>query len=319
MPLGLAQPQLQAIADSGPPVEIPTAQRSHVKLFIALVFVASIPLGLGWACGRIFAARALFNKTIEDARTIRAEVIAMARVNKQVAVTLARARARARGRLVYDKALLEELKTILRRSPDANPEQARKRQERLFQTNYAMMEGIVIERLFKYYNNTLRLTGALQDFVQQAEGSRELIESYGSSAARQRKHGIVVVEDAGTHYRGRLVEVGNIVCSDERAGNRCRRSAIRGFFVRFGDSSAWSPRSGRPGPNGKIARVVIPIIPDESWRQIATAKRGHVAYRDYVRGFSRVAAIAALLSKEEKSLKQDLSKAAGRAQLYTPF
>jgi hypothetical protein len=72
LPLRLAQPR--AIADSGPPVEIPTAQRSHARLIIAIVFVAAIPLGLGWACGRVFAARALYNKTIEDAGTIRAEV-----------------------------------------------------------------------------------------------------------------------------------------------------------------------------------------------------------------------------------------------------
>jgi hypothetical protein len=238
-PVGmLPQSKPRTIADSGPPVEIPAEQRSYARLMIAIVFVASIPLGLGWACGRIYAARALFNKTIEDARTIRAEVVKIARVNKRVAVSVGQARARARGRLVYDEVLLEEFKSVLRSSPGANQERALKRQERLFQTNYAMMEGILIERLFKYYNNTLRLMGALQVLIQQAEASRELIQSYSSIAGHQRKHG-VVVEDAGSHYRGRLVEVGNIVCADERAGNRCRRGDIRGFYVRIGASDTW--------------------------------------------------------------------------------
>jgi hypothetical protein len=64
---------------------------------------------------------------------------------------------------------------------------------------------------------------------------------------------------------------------------------------------------------------VIPIIPDEGWRQVASARRGYSAYNDYVTRVRRVAAIAALLSKEEKNLKQDLAKAAGREKLFVPF
>jgi len=314
---GVVQPQV--LVDAGPPIEIPLGGKSSGKLALALVVIAAIPLGVGWACGRIYSARSLFNETIEDAETIHAEVLKMARVNKQVAVTMARARTRIRGRLTYDAELLKKLNSIVRSAPGAVQAKAARRQERLFQTNYALMEGIVIERLFKYYNNTLRLMDALQRFIQHAEGSREQIERHDSTGGRPRKYGVVPARDVGSHYLGRLVEVGNIDCADETALNACRRGDIRGFYTRSGAAGSWSPRAGKPRANGTITEVVIPIVPDESWRQVAISRRGYFAHRSYVDHFGRVAAIAALLSKEEKKLVQDLSKAANRELLYAPL
>jgi hypothetical protein len=244
--------------------------------------------------------------------------VEIAKVNVQVAEKMTQATVRAGGltKLKYDETLLEDLKSILRKSPDANPNKAVKRQEALFRTNYAFMEGIVIDRLFKYYNNTIRLMGEMQSFIQKAEASKELIAEYAKRDTQERKYGVVFAEDAGSYFLGSLVEVGNIVCADERAGNKCKKEDIKGFFVRSG-SGQWAPRTGKPGKEGKITEVVIPIIPDENWRQVAIGKRGYLAYKDYVMRFRRIAAIAAILSKEEKKLKQELSKAANREKVFT--
>jgi hypothetical protein len=159
----------------------------------------------------------------------------------------------------------------------------------------------------------------LQSFIQKAENTKELIESYVKEKGEDRKYGVVFAEDAGSYYLGQLVEVGNIVCADEKAGNKCPKKDIKGFYVRVGATGSWSPRAGKPGDKGKITEVIIPIIPDENWRQVAVGKRGYLAYKDYVMRFGRVHAISALLSKEEKKLKQDLSKAANREKLFAPM
>jgi hypothetical protein len=309
----------QVITDAGPPLELPAQKPSRLRLVITIALLALIPMSACWACGRIYGARVLFNKTIDDAQQIRAEVDRISRVNAQVAERMARARARARARAAggraYDEQLLEDLKAILRASPDRTAE----RQKKLFRTNYALMEGIVIDRLFKYYNNTLRLMDELQRFIRRAEASKELIEGYGSAADRRRKYGIVFAEDAGSYYLGQLVEMGDLICAGEQTGGGCRRRDVRGFYVRSTAGGAWSPRPGKPGSGGRLTEVVVPIIPDESWRQVASARRGYLAYADYTQRLGRVAAIAALLARDVKQLQQDLGQAAGREKLFVPF
>lgn len=303
------------IVDAGPAIEIPKERKSPTKLIIAFVITALIPMGVGWACGRIYASRVLFNKGIEDAAKIKEQVLKMATVNKKVAEVLHKSRVRQKG-LKYDAQMLEDLKDILRKSPNASADKIKTRQDELFRTNYAMMESVVIDRLFNYYNDTIRLMAGIELFIRTAEQSEELLKKYSDSIKEgQRKYGIVFAEDAGKYYLGKFVEVGNLVCADEKA-KECPKDQIKGFFVRTSVQGSWSPRPGKPSKPGKIAEVVIPIIPDEFFRQIVVGRPGYLAYKDYVRKYGQLSAIAALLSKTEKELVKDLGKAAGRDTLF---
>jgi hypothetical protein len=310
----------QVITDAGPLVEIPEEKKSPTKLIILLVITAAIPLFVGWACGRIYGARILFNKTIDDAARIKKEVAKISALNKKIAGALAESRVRFRGKVLYDEKLLEDLKDIRLSSAFADPEKAKKRQDELFRTNYAMMEDIAINRLFNYYNNTLRLLMQMEVFLQKTNRSRELIKSYSDQQGAQglKKYGIVFAEDAGNYYLGQLVEVGNIVCED-KAAKECKKDQIEGFMIRSGVSGSWAPRIGKPKGKHKITEIVIPIIPDENWRQVAVGRRGYLAFKEYTLGYARMSAIAALLARDEKSLTQDLGKAAGVEKLFAPF
>lgn len=320
-PFAQAAPARQAaaapIVDAGPPIEIPKEKKRPTKLIIAFVIVALVPLMVGYACGRIYASRVLFNKGIEDAGKIKNQVEQMAKINKRVAEVLHESRLRNQNKIKYDEKLIEDLKEILRASPDANAEKAKKRQDELFRTNYAMMESIVIDRLFNYYNNTIRLMAELEDFLRKAEDSRELLMKYVDEMSKEeRKYGVVFAEDAGKYYLAQMVEVGDIVCADPKAKS-CAKEDITGFNVRTGMGGAWAPRPGKPsGKAGRITEIVIPIIPDEFFRQIVVGRPGYLAFKDFVNQFGRLTAIAALLARDERELSKDLGKAAGRDRLF---
>jgi hypothetical protein len=305
------------IVDAGPPIEIPKEKKRPTKLIIAFIIVALVPLMVGYACGRIYASRVLFNKGIEDAGKIKNQVEQLAKINKRVAEVLHESRVRNQNKIRYDGKLIEDLKEILRASPDANAEKAKKRQDELFRTNYAMMESIVIDRLFNYYNNTIRLMAELEDFLRKAEDAKELLEKYADEISKEeRKYGVVFAEDAGKYYLAQMVEVGDIVCTDPKAKS-CAKEDINGFMVRTGMGGAWAPRPGKPGGKaGRITEIVIPIIPDEFFRQVVVGRPGYLAFKDFVNQYGRMAAIAGVLGRDERELMKDLGKAAGRDRLF---
>ncbi len=317
-------PRHQPIVDAGPPLEIPQEKKSHAKLIIALIITAVIPLGVGWAYGRIYGARILFNKGIDDAKQIQEEVTKMAENNKKVTETFNQNQVRFKGKVLYDEKLFADLNEILSssavRSTDLSAtEKAKKQQEQLFQTNYAMMEGIVVDRLFTYYNNTIRLFAELDSFLQKTERAKDLIKSYSQEVDQgQKKYGIIFAEDKGQYYLGQLVEVGDIDCMKKESKD-CKKEDIKGFMVRVGTSKTWSARPGKPAGKQKVTEIVIPIIPNENWRQVAVGKPGYIAYKEYVMAYSRITAICGLLSRDEKLLLQDLAKAAGREKVFAPF
>jgi hypothetical protein len=310
-----------AIVDAGPPLEIPQEKKSYTKLIIALLITAAVPLGVGWACGRIYGARVLFNKGIDDAKQIQEEVTKLAAANRKIAEVVASSQGRNKGRIVYDEQMIESIKDVLRSSPHANQEKARKQQDQLFRTNYAMMDDIVINRLFNYYNNSIRLYESLELFVQKAERTKDLVKAYSVEAEKgQQRYGLVFAEDKGQFYLGSLVEVGNMDCAKEvPPGKECKMEDIKGFMVRTPGGS-WSARPGKPAAKGqKVTDIVVPIIPDETWKQVAVGKRGYIPFNDYKRGFLELLGTCALLARDEKPLMQDLGKALGRPKVFAPL
>lgn len=314
--MGAAPVYYQPIVDAGPPIDIPVEKKRPTKLIIGILAVVIVFLGLGYATGQIFHARILFNKTIDDANSIKSEVEKIVEENKKIIKALLTSEARNQNKILYDPELLEELSEIARKN---TPDKARKQEENLFRTNYAMMEDILISRLFSYYNNTIRLLEEMQFFIRNAKQDQESIEEYLKDMADsgQRKYGIVFAEDKGSFFLGALVEVGQPICKDKKIDAlKCKLNDIEGFMVRAG-SSRWTERSGKPQQGETISDVVIPIIPDENWRQVAMGKKGYLAYKEYVVGFSRMKQILSIIIALEKPLVQDLGKAGGRTKLFT--
>jgi len=248
-------------------------------------------------------------------------VVKLVKLNRRLVGVLSETRTRGQGKILYDDQMIEDLKDILRASPLANPKKAKKSQERLFRTNYAMMEDMTIYRLFDYYNNSLRLLSGIETFLQKTNRTKELIEEYSKASAKKgaRKYGLVFTEDRGQYYLGELVELGNLICEDPSLGSRCPAEKIQGFRVRT-TGGDWQNRSGKPSDPKKITEIVIPINPETpTWKEVAVGRRGYLAFREYVMGYARLTSIASRLRRDEKSLVQDLGKQANREKLFDPF
>jgi hypothetical protein len=270
---------------------------------------------LGYAGGAINHARQLYNKTIDDAKKIKRELEALAQVNKKMRDSIQASMDRNKRQLGYDQTLVDELDSI---TQAFTPQAALARQQSLFKTNYGLMEDLAINRLFTYYNDSLQLVSAVTDFVRNAKATKELLISYQKDVGEsgQRKYGIVISEDKGSFYIGSLVEIGLPWCSETEAKpGECPLKSIKGFRVRSG-SSSWDNRAGKPKKKD-LSEIVIPIRPDENWRQVAVGKKGYLAYKQYVMDLRSVDRLTKLLLVNEKPLLQDLSKAAGKPKQFS--
>lgn len=308
-----------AITDAGPQIALPEQKKNYLPLVGMAAGILLVGLLLGYMFGGVSHARKLFNRTIEDARRIHTEIGKMAKLEQGIVIALADSRKREHGQIAYDPKLIEDLKQAQMTSAYGQVENAKKIEQVLFRSNYAMMDDLLISRLFSYYNNSLRMVQAVDDFVDAAERNKDDIIKYTSESAdsAQRKYGIVFAEDKGAFYLGALVEVGKPVCHDAKATaeGRCRANQIEGFEVKTSGGKGWSKRAGKPSKKSQLSDIVIPIIPDRTWQDVASAKPGAMAYARYVARYKAILRIATLLDHDRKPLLESLEKQADRESL----
>lgn len=317
-----AAPHAQAplIVDRGPPIAIPEPRKSSWPWVGGALAVLLLGLAAGHTSGGIFHARKLYNRTIEDARRIQQEVEKLAKIDGPVIAAIRESMRRNAQRAAFDAELVAALKQAQAASPYANSEGLRRVENTLFRSNYAMMDDLLISRLFNYYNNTLRLVRAVEDFVDHADSQKEQIARFLREGAESaaRKYGIVLVEDKGSFFLGSLVEVGTPYCANAQAtkAQKCALAEIQGFEVRASGSNNWSRRPGKPAKGSVLSDLVVPIVPDAEWQSIASAKPGFVAHELYLARFSALISLSALIEKERKPLLESLAQQASRPTLF---
>jgi ribosomal protein S13 len=312
-PLQPAHAAYAPIVDAGPQIEIPEEKKSRSKWIFVFIGVALIPLVVGWSCGRIYNARLIFNKTIDDAKVIKDNIKPIVGINRKIAEALIKARARrpAKGKMEFDEALVSELQELV---TQANLKETKLKQDQIFRTNYARMSDVVVQKLFAYYNNTVKLYEELQRFVDRAKRNKETILQYQNDATIERNYGVIFANDAGGYYIGQLVQVGPPKCPEDE--ERCRPDEVEGFPVRMSNSADWS---FRPGKAKRISEIVVPIAPDEHWREVAAGRPGYLSYRQYLLDYAQLSALAGALARDEKELMQNLDKQAHRNKLFAPI
>lgn len=307
-----------SIVDAGPAIDIPKEKRSITKWLIGFLAIAVIFLGVGYAGGKVSGARMLYNRTIEDASRIKDEVEKIVGYNKKIvqAIVTTRQRNKAEKQFPYDGELIEEMEGLLVRN---SPELLNKQQQRLFQTNYAMMKDNIVTNLFKYYNGSIRLADEIKLFLQQTKQNKSLIETYvkETGTTAQRNYGIVLYEDKGTYFLGSVVEVGMPVCKDKNAKpGQCPAGQLAGFNVRTGGGN-FSMRPGKEIKNKAISDFVIPIVPDQNWKQLIVGKKGYLAYKQYVAGLRNIQMVSAWLTSIEGKLVLALTSESKRKKIFT--
>ena len=308
------RPLTQPIMDAGPQLDIPMPRRGRAGTLIAVGLAGLLAAGVGWSFGRVYSARLVFNRTVDDAKLLLNDLQPMVKLNQEIHSALKTSAATNRGkkRLQYDVKLLDALQELLQR---ASLKETQKKQERLFRTNYARMTDVTVQKLFEYYNDTLRLYAAMQFFADGARRDRKSIERYQKGVAAQRNYGIIFGADKGSYYLGRVVEVGQPQCKGNK--RQCKASQLVGFKVRVGNSEKWVIR---PAKSRRISEIVIPIDPqDQQWAEVTQGKPGYLAYRRYAARFADLLRVCAKLALTEKDLTLNLRKQAKREKLFAPI
>ena len=301
--------------DAGPPIDIPTPRAKRGPLLIGVIVLGLVGLIAGYSFGRIMTSRHLYNKTVDDAGTLRSGVESLAKAVDKVLAALAESRKRNANKVTFDAKLVEDLDQIQQDVPISKADKASKLQPTLlFKTNYALMDHVVVGKLFRYYSDVIRLLAAAEALVRHGTDNKDDLESFQKAGqeAAARKYGVVVADDLGSFYVGRLVEVGLPVCKDKKAkpGSCTKANQIGGWQIR-GGRGKWSQRTGK-----EIKKTVIPIRPDELWRSVAIGKKGYVAFRRYLMTYQVLNRIGLKLKRDQKPLLQDLRKQANKAKIF---
>jgi hypothetical protein len=309
----------QVITDQGPLIDIPKEKKRPFGLIIGVLIVALVAVGIGYAFGGVMHARKVFNKTVDDAHKIKDNLGKLADVTKKVinAANDARARIKKTKKVGFDQELVDALSKIQASNPLANPQNAKKLETKLFRTNYALMDDMLINRLFKYFNNSLRLMVMMDAFVAFAEKNKKKIVAYLEKAkAGSRNYGMYLAMDKGKYFIGGLTMISQPVCPDKKAWNN--RECQLGFLV-SATGEKWSWRPGKPDKEKrtKLADIVVPLPPNDPVMAGLTGKPGRLTLVRYMQLYRQIQAISALLSRDYTGLKQDLTKQAGKQKVFT--
>jgi hypothetical protein len=312
-------PQAAAIVDAGPQLDIPKEKKTPIGLIIGLLVTGFIALGVGWAFGGVMHARKVFNKTVDDAKKIEGAITDLDKVVGKIigAIEEARKRRKAKKAFFYDTKLIDDLRTIQQSSPLTNKDAVVKLETKLFRTNYALMNDLLISRLFKYYYNSVRLMTSIDGFINFAEADKDKIEDFLKNAAKSgRKYGLYFSSDRPNFFVGGLTIITAPTCQDGKAWNKERKCQL-GFNV-SSNGKTWSWRPGKPkGKRAKITDIVVPIPPNDPILVGMTGRPGRMSFGKYMLLYRNLSALSALLKKDRKAIIQDLKKQGAKQKVWT--
>ncbi|MBW2732107.1 MAG: hypothetical protein JRH20_06905 [Deltaproteobacteria bacterium] len=309
---------VDAIVDRGPQIEIPIEKKKPTKLIIGVAIAAFFTVVIGYAFGGVMHARKVYNYTVNDANKINGAVGDLGKVVAKSIKVINDSRIRNKAKVVYDQQLIDDLGTIQQSSPLADAANAKKIESKLFRTNYALMDDLLIARLFKYFYDSLRLFATMNTFLEYAVHNKAKIEAYlkQSASSGNQNYGMFFAMDKGKYFIGGLVQVSAPVCPDRKpwkASSKCQL----GFLV-SNSGQKWSWRPGKPeADKNKMTDIVVPIPPNDAVLAGMTGKPGRAIFARYVVLYRSIAGIAALLHRDQKPVMQSLAKQAQKQKVFT--
>lgn len=266
--------------------------------------VSGIAIVIGLAFGRLTAGRAEYNITIDHAAKIRDEVAKMAKNLDEVTQVLNASKDTLKGGI--DVELTSKLAALDLKKPDTN---------KIFKTNYAHLDDIVIDRLMNYYNDTNLLYSELEVHIKKSEADKDAIASFvKNGAGKSDKNFGVVMDVSGAIPIAQMVEVGSPVCNKQGVTD-CPPAELKGFKYRTDAGGAWGekPLRGKPG------ETLTPLNQTPFFKSIASGSTDVLAAKDYTRRVASIQARIIKLNAAQKDVMADLKKAADKPKLVAAF
>ena len=182
----------------------------------------------------------------------------------------------------------------------------------LFHTNYVHLEGLGMERLFAYYNDTIKLYDEINQHKAKTEHDKEAINKFLEAAAKSDKNYGVVIDAGGPIPIATFAEMGTPVCPT--AGQvDCAAGELKGFKYRLDAGSAWSEKPVK----GKMGETVTPLKQTPLFKSVAAGSPDSVALAAYNARQKNILELIGSLEKTQKELMSDLKKTAERPKVFT--
>jgi hypothetical protein len=290
------------ITDAGPQMHIPEAPKRSAMAWVKIAALVIVPLALGWAYGGVYNARLLHNKSIDDANQIKGEVQAIRKRTQSIYDALNKSFTRAK--LDPDPQLIEDLKALEPLTPPKT--------DKIFKTNYAYLEGVTIDRLFNYYNDTVLLYATVSRFHGQADRMMpDLKRAIEKGKTLQTQYG-VVVDPSGPFPVGNLVIWGEHICKGKQPD--CAPDEWEALKVKASSTSSWKemPLLGEDG------KRVIPLAPDKPLiQQALIGSAEQTALLFYAAQLGDIRSISKRLVDGEKDLVKELTDAGAKGKVFT--
>lgn len=289
------------IMDAGPQVHIPDQPKRNAVGWFKFALTILLPSGFFFFYGGVYNARMLHNKTIDDAAQIKGEVQAIRKRTQMIYDALNKSFVRAK--LDPDPQLTEDLRGL---EPLTAP-----KTDKIFKTNYPYLEGVTIDRLFNYYNDTILLFSTVSRFHSASERMKDDLAKAVSKARAMTNYGIVI-DGSGPVPLGNLVIVGDPVCKDKLPA--CDPGDWVGLKVKASTSSSWTEKLLA----GEDPQRVIPLAPDKPLAQQALIGSAEsTALLFYRAQLNDIRTISKRLVDGEKDLLKELTDAADKPKVFT--
>jgi hypothetical protein len=265
--------------------------------------VAVVLFGVGNACGRVYSSRVEFNHTIDQAGQIQDEVDRLAKQLNVIADVLNASKLTTQKQPDFDMA--KKLKDLDLKKPDT---------ERLFHTNYYHFEDAAIERLFTYYDHTIKLYDLVIQHAKRTDNDKQAIDNYAKNAAaatKGEKNYGVTLDMTGAIPLAHFVELGTPECPQPDQTD-CKATELKGFKVKTDPGGNWTSRPIK----GKPQEIVFPMQRGPLFGSVAAGNPDMLAYEAYFRRVIDIKTLAGALVAEQKELQGDLKKTVERPKVF---
>jgi hypothetical protein len=243
-----------------------------------------------------------FNRTIDHATDIRTEVERLQKQLSSIGDILNASKDTAKGLPDFDMS--KKMAELDLKKPDT---------QKIFHTNYQHLEDVAIERLFNYYDHTIRLYENISVHGKRTESDKEAIENYmKNGAGKGDKNYGVTFDYSGPIPLANFVEVGPPVCAEPDKAD-CPANELKGFKYRSKSGEGWAEKPIK----GKPAELVIPLHANEFFKSVVAGNPDILAYNAYLQRVIEIKKLALSLVAEQKDVLADLKRATDRPKVFT--
>lgn len=317
-----AQQQFVVPHDSSPALHV--EKRSHAVRFAVLGGILVVPLIIGVMVGALGAKARDYNRTIDDAATVRDDTIKMrdGLVAIQQVLQTARERSRgAQGFVVGDAKLTAELAALPPLSPNI---------EKVFRSHLYELEPQLVAAILSFYVEALELNDAIKAHVTASKDADKALKEGQVNLKGFNPFGYAALFDvpnaddarAGKVVALKIVQLGSPICEGEtKPSDKGCPGKVAAFRYRPDELAVWNVKKLTTGQDGAIDPEGLVLLDPSSkvLQQLVKGGKATIAEVDYMGRITKINETVAKLLQSQEAIQGHLSNHANKGKQFTFF